>query len=378
MQFGFISLGENRYPDMKRDDRQYYQEYLKLAELLDELDYSSLWTGEHHFAHIATVSSPVTLLAAIASRTKKIRLATGVNVLSFHNPIRLAEDYATLDQVSDGRAILGAGNGYALGEFKGFGIDVNESRERFREVLAIVTQALHTGQFGYEGKYYRIPTLPLVPVPVQQKFEICIAVLGSKSTIESAAEQGYNLVTSSQSQALIGTNLPQTVQYYRSIGSEHGHHKLRLYVPFFMLCSEDDEEIEAEFGKMVGYWKHLSLDLERGLPESLQYWETLKGQFEKLTVEDLHNRQTAFGRPEKLIDLFLKIAEAGVDELLVEPFYGPQSYEDVERNLRLFREKVMPYVDDRFGGPKYEWNGEKTVLAQKAKNKMPSTRAAAR
>jgi len=94
----------------------------------------------------------------------------------------------------------------------------------------------------------------------------------------------------------------------------------------------------------------------------------MKAKFEVLTVDDLKMRQTAFGRPEMLIKLFLAIAETGVDEVCVEPYYGPQNYEDVEANIKLFREKVMPYVDHRFGGPKYEWNGSEVVKTQEATN----------
>ncbi len=143
-----------------------------------------------------------------------------------------------------------------------------------------------------------------------------------------------------------------------------------MKVPFFMLCSEDDDEIEAEFPKMVAYWKHLATDLDREMPDDLAYWGVLKDKFNELTVEQLHNRQTAFGRPEKLVELFLGIAAAGVDELLVEPFYGPQGYEDTARNLRLFRDEVMPYVDERFGGPTYSWDGEETVMVEAATNSI--------
>ena len=370
MKFGFISLGENGYPGVERDDRRYYQEYLALAELVDELGYSSVWVGEHHFGHVATVSSTVAFLTAIAARTKHVELGTAVNVASFHHPVRLAEDYATLDQLSDGRAQLGLGTGYAAGEFHGLGVDIGEARERFREVMTFCAQALNTGRTGFEGRFHQLPDMPLVPLPVQQPFPLNMAVLGSAESADYAARNGYHLLTSTQSQALTGRNLPQTVARYRSLGQEHGHEGLRLKVPFFMLCSEDDQEIEAEFHKMVGYWKHLSTDLDRGLPDDLKYWETLKDKFEELTVEELHNRQTAFGRPEKLVELFLKIAEAGVDELLVEPFYGPQRYEDAARNLRLFREKVMPYVDERHGGPKYAWDGQRTVLIEQATNSL--------
>jgi len=368
MQFGFVSLGENSYPGVDRDDRAYYSEYMKVAELVDELDFTSFWTGEHHFNHVASVSSPIMLLGAIAARTKRMRLGTAVNVLSFHHPIRYAEDYATLDQISNGRAVVGGGVGYALGEFRGFQRDITEARERFREVMMSTEKALHTGKFGFKGKYYDVPEENLVPKPVQEKLEMCMAVFGSMSSLEWAAERGYNIFTSSQSQTLLGDALPGVIKRYRSLGDSHGHKKLKVYVPFFMLCSEDDAQIQDEFHKMVGYWKHLSGDLDKGLPDDLKYWETMKAKFEVLTVDDLKMRQTAFGRPEMLIKLFLAIAETGVDEVCVEPYYGPQNYEDVEANIKLFREKVMPYVDHRFGGPKYEWNGSEVVKTQEATN----------
>ena len=368
MRFGFISLGENGFPGVVRDDRAYYREYLDLAELVDELGYTSVWVGEHHFGHVASISSPVAFLAAIATRTRHVELGTAVNVASFHHPIRLAEDYATLDQVSDGRAQLGLGTGYAAGEFRGLGVDVVEARERFREVMSFCAHALNSGRTGFKGRFDEFPDMPLVPLPVQRPFPLNMAVLGSAASVDYAAEHGYHLITSSQSQVLTGRNLPDTVARYRTLAGENGHHALKIKVPFFMLCSEDDDEIAAEFPKMVAYWRRLAEDLDRGLPEDLRYWETLKDKFNELTVEELHNRQTAFGRPEKLVQLFLDVAAAGVDELLVEPFYGPQRYDDAARNLRLFREAVMPYVDDRLGGPRYAWDGRRTVLAEPATN----------
>jgi alkanesulfonate monooxygenase SsuD/methylene tetrahydromethanopterin reductase-like flavin-dependent oxidoreductase (luciferase family) len=368
MRFGYLTLGENRHPGVARDDHAYYREYVALAEELDRLEYSSIWTGEHHFAHVASVSSPMVLLSAIAARTERIRVGTAVNVLSFHHPIRLAEDYATLDVISGGRACLGAGTGYAIGEFKGFGVDVNEARARMRDTLAIANKALQTGSFGIEGTYHTVPEVNLVPAPVQNPFPVYVAVTGSWSTVEWTDQEGHQLMTSSQSQALTGRNLGQTVREFRRISDEHGHHDSTVTVPYFMICSNDPAQVEAEFTTMTDYWRHFSGDLDKGLPEDLRYWEGIKDKFAELTVEDLHNRQCAFGTPEKLVEMFLEVAATGVDELLIEPFYGAQSLQEAVRNAQLFRERVMPYVDDRFGGPKYRWDGNDVVLERPASN----------
>jgi alkanesulfonate monooxygenase SsuD/methylene tetrahydromethanopterin reductase-like flavin-dependent oxidoreductase (luciferase family) len=368
MKFGYLTLGENRHPGVDRDDHAYYREYLALAEELDQLDYASIWTGEHHFAHVASVSSPMVLLSAIAARTRNIRMGTAVNVLSFHHPIRLAEDYATLDVISGGRACLGAGTGYAIGEFKGFGLDVNEARARMRDTLAIANKALQTGSFGIDGAYHSVPGVTLVPAPIQQPFPVYVAVTGSWSTVEWVAQQGHHLMTSSQSQALTGRNLAETVHEFRRMSDEHGHPDSTVTVPYFMICSDDPAQVEAEFTTMVDYWRHFSGDLEDGLPADLKYWEDIKHRFAALTIEDLHNRQCAFGSPEKLVEMFLEVAATGVDELLIEPFYGAQTLAEAVRNARLFRERVMPYVDERFGGPKYRWDGNEFVLELPATN----------
>lgn len=373
MKFGYLTLGENRWPGMERDDTQYYLDYLMLAEAADRLDYDSFWTGEHHFAHVAAVSSPLVLLSAIAARTKNIRLGTAVNVLAFHNPIRYAEDYATLDVLSGGRAVMGAGTGYAKGEFDTFQQPMANARKLQHEVLAIATDALNTGSFGrVAGEFFQPGNMPLVPRPVQNPFPVYVALSGSWETVEFAGRNGYNLITSTQSPATTKKTLPETIQHFQTTRAQHGHGVGKVAVPFFTACSIDPQKIEDEFQRMVDYWRHLSNDLDKELPPHLAYWAQLKDQLEQLTVEDLHNRQTAFGTPEKLIELFLGVAASGVDEVLIEAFYGPQQIDEAVENARAVREQVMPYVDERFGGPKYRWDGTKVVLEQDATNKHES------
>lgn len=370
MQFGYLTLGENRWPGYERNDTKYYADYLFLAEALDRLEYTSLWTGEHHFAHVAAVSSPIVLLSAIAARTKNIRLATAVNVLAFHHPIRYAEDYATLDVISGGRAMVGAGVGYAKGEFDGFEVDMKDARAMSHEVLTIARSALDTGRFGVQGEFYKTPDQPLVPAPVQRPVPTYVAISGSWETVEWAARNNHNLITSSQSPAITKKSLPKTIHAYQTIRQESGFGPGKVAVPFFTKCSLSDEEIEREFVRMVDYWRHLSGDLDRELPPHLAYWATLKDTLEQLTVEDLHNRQTAFGKPEMLIKLFLDVAASGVDEVLIESFYGPQSVEEAVENAEILREKVIPFVDDRFGGPLYGWDGERIALQRDATTRV--------
>lgn len=372
MKVGYLSLGENRFSGVERSDRQYYQDYLSLVEALDKLDYNSFWTGEHHFAHVAVISSPMSVLSAMAARTERIRLATAVNVMSFHHPIRYAEDHATLDLISGGRAQVGAGVGYARGEFDAFGRNLDRAREYMHEALPIAVEALNTGHFpAVENDLFTVGAQELVPRPIQHPFPVYVALTGSWSTIDWAAERGYHLVTGSQAPAVTGQSLPKSIAHYQRVRAENGHGLGKVSVPFFTIVSRDQEQIGQEFHHMVNYWKGLSHDLAPGMPNDLAYWDTLKTKFEELTVEDLRNRQTAFGTPEQLVELFLQVAASGADEVLIEPFYGPQSLEEALRNAKMFRDEVMPYIDERFGGPKYGWDGEKFVLEREAVNQLP-------
>ncbi len=117
---------------------QCFTEALEEVELAEALGFDSVWFTEHHFALHGLCSGIATFLSAVAARTKRVRLGAAVHVLPDWNPLRLAEDLAILDILSTGRLDFGAGTGYRLEEFRGFGIPMEESREMGRECLDII------------------------------------------------------------------------------------------------------------------------------------------------------------------------------------------------------------------------------------------------
>ena len=132
MRFSLLSLGDN-YEHL-RSHEQFYQEIIEEAEYAEVLGYDGFWVGEHHFqASQRVFPSPQMVLAAIAQRTKRIRLGTGVTVLPVNDPIRIAEDMAALDLLSHGRVDFGVGRGYQPHEFAGFNVALETTKERFWE-----------------------------------------------------------------------------------------------------------------------------------------------------------------------------------------------------------------------------------------------------
>src|SRR5438094_2742393 len=136
-------------------DKQVYVEQLEQMEWADRLGYASVWLTEHHFTEYGILPDPMILAADIARRTKRVRIGMAVSVLPFHNPVRLAEQAAMVDLLSDGRLDLGVGRGYQPQEFAKFGISMDEARGRFDEALELMQRLWTEDSVTFEGKYYR-------------------------------------------------------------------------------------------------------------------------------------------------------------------------------------------------------------------------------
>src|SRR5690606_37223043 len=126
MRLGMLHLFEN---PIGKTEHEIVREQMELMVAAEDLGFDSIQPAEHHFSEYGYLASPQVSLAAVAARTSRIRLGTGVVVLPFHNPIRVAEDFAFLDLLSDGRVDLGVGRGYQPMEYRGFGVDQTQSRE---------------------------------------------------------------------------------------------------------------------------------------------------------------------------------------------------------------------------------------------------------
>jgi alkanesulfonate monooxygenase SsuD/methylene tetrahydromethanopterin reductase-like flavin-dependent oxidoreductase (luciferase family) len=165
------------------DDATLYRRVIEDAELADRLGYEGVWALEHHFSNYYPTPNPLLFLGHIAARWPRLELGTMVLVAPWHQPLRLAEDIAMLSLLTEGALHLGLGRGSAASEYEAFGLDLEESRERFREVVEIVRRALAGERFTYAGRFHKVPTeLELRPRPRRDK----IHLYGAISTPPSA------------------------------------------------------------------------------------------------------------------------------------------------------------------------------------------------
>ncbi len=186
MRFGLFCTYEN--PTL--DFASAYADQSALVRLAEDLGFEEAWVAEHHFNPGAASPSCLTLLAHLAALTQRIRLGSAAVLLPLHNPITVAEDAATVDILSGGRLDLGVAKGgpFPL-QYRHYGIDPEEARERSREALALIRRLLSEPQVSFEGRYYKVDGLELVPRPVQAPIPIHVAT-STPETVELAAAQG--------------------------------------------------------------------------------------------------------------------------------------------------------------------------------------------
>src|SRR5207248_9265239 len=166
MEFGMF----HEFPSMPgRGETEMFDESMAQIDAAERWGLDVMWLAEIHFAPERTyLSAPLGIASAIAARTRRMKIGIAVQVLPLCHPLRLAEEAATVDQLSHGRLIFGVGRSGVAQTYAAYGISYAESRDRFREILEILEQAWTKPSFSYEGKYHRFTDVAVVPKPYQK------------------------------------------------------------------------------------------------------------------------------------------------------------------------------------------------------------------
>jgi probable F420-dependent oxidoreductase len=154
-------------PGSTRSFHQEYSEVIALARAVEDAGLDSAWVSEHHFSEDGYLPSLLPMLAAFAAVTNRIELGTGVVLAPFHDPIRLAEDFAVVDQISGGRTICGLGIGWRDEEFRAFGIDMRTRTRRLTETTNILRRAWAEERFSFDGRHYSYDQIAVTPKPAR-------------------------------------------------------------------------------------------------------------------------------------------------------------------------------------------------------------------
>ena len=180
-------------PQQKTADR--YRETIDQVRLADRLGFDSAWLAELHFnPRFSVMSAPLMVASAIAETTANIKIGTAVHLMPLHNPVRLAEEAATLDVLSGGRSIFGIGRGAIPAHFQGYGIDQEEARDRFLEGLEMVLGMWASDEYSYRGKYYQADGITIAPRPLQEPHPPVYIASNSPDTFGIVGQLGHNIL----------------------------------------------------------------------------------------------------------------------------------------------------------------------------------------
>ena len=190
-KFGIFSLSQ--VPDLAKVVES-FDDDLSFFELAERLGYDKVWIAEHLFSSYGLVTSTQVYAAAIAQRTKKVRIGMAVCAIPFNHPLRTASDFALVDILSHGRLDFGVGRAYQPHEFVGLGVPMDQSREMLAEGLDIVLKSWTQEKVSYRGKFWTIPEpVELLPKPVQKPHPPVYQATISPESFEQAARSGVHL-----------------------------------------------------------------------------------------------------------------------------------------------------------------------------------------
>ena len=348
MKFGALYIPDY-YPERHKSASHYYGEMMEQIQCEEELGFDGAFFAEHYVGGYAFPSPPV-FAAAVAQRTRRIRLGTGVTLLPLNNPVRTAEEYAMLDVLSDGRLDLGIGRGVLKAEYELFGIDEAESHGRYHEAIDIIRQAWTRERVDYDGKYFKIHGVAALPKPVQQPHPpIWSACAVTPESFVWAGQQGFHPMIVPFAYPRHEDLQAKLALYWDALkAAGHDPTSREVLGVYHLYVADSDAEAHALAGKhFANYWKFFGA-LDNQSFKSADYQE-YKGSLSKLfgnaTYEDLDKGDCMiFGTPERCVQR-LKRAERdyGLTYSVLEVNFGGMPHKEALKSLEQFAKYVMPH-----------------------------------
>jgi alkanesulfonate monooxygenase SsuD/methylene tetrahydromethanopterin reductase-like flavin-dependent oxidoreductase (luciferase family) len=346
MQFGYFTLSDNNYADNRRGANEFVADILDEALYAEEVGLHSAWIGEHHFSTLGVLSCPDLVLAHVAARTKKIRLAPAVTVLPLHQPIRVAEQWATLDLLSGGRVDFAAGRGYDRREYAPFHVSFEDNQSIFEEGMEIVQRLWASdAPISHRGRHYQFDNVAITPRPVQRPIPAYVASF-SRPSIELAGRLGCNLIVAPFAAAMTFGGLKQVADLYQETCAKHGHAPGRLMCSYFLHFADTPEAEAAARARQIRYYKECVIAAFPGdpatAPPSYRYFIEIVERLHKVGPQDLTENSVLLGSPAQIAETLKKVEAAGVAEVILYVNVGLKPHAQVKDEMARFMAEVAP------------------------------------
>ena len=320
-----------------------------LVDAAERWGLDAVWLAELHFSPQRSVlASPLTIASAIAARTERVKIGTAVQVLPLCHPLQVAEEAATVDQISRGRLIFGVGRSGFARTYAHYGVPYAESRQRFAETLEVVRKAWTEDSFSFDGDYFHFQNTTVVPKPVQQPHPPIRVAATSPDTFPGIGKQGYAIFAAVR----LGTlaELEPNIAAYRAAYNEAGHAgrgQVFLRVPIYVSDSAEHARADTETS-IMHFYRQLGEQLEASAAQdgarAIEQRDVRGRRLQSITFEEVLRDKVIVGTPEVVVERLRGIADhLGLDGVLAEiNCGGGVPREGVIRSLELMCKEVMP------------------------------------
>jgi alkanesulfonate monooxygenase SsuD/methylene tetrahydromethanopterin reductase-like flavin-dependent oxidoreductase (luciferase family) len=351
MEFGYFTLSDNHYDNNTRSPNQFVDDITNEALYADQLGMHSAWIGEHHFNSLGVLSCPDLVLAYIAARTKHIRLAPAVTVLPLHHPIRVAEQWASLDLLSNGRVDFAAGRGYDKREYLPFNVSFEDNQSIFDEGLELVRALWASNErMTYKGKHYQFEDVRITPKPVQNPIPTYVASF-SKPSIELAARLGCGLVVAPFAAAMSFGGLKQVADLYHESCAKYGNKPGRLMCSYFTHFADNKQQEDAQRARQIRYYKECVIPAFPGdpktAPPSYRYFIDMVERLKNVKPEDLTENSVLVGSSARMTETLKKVEAAGFEEVILYFNVGLKPHAQVKEEMDRFMREVAPQFEGK-------------------------------
>jgi natural product biosynthesis luciferase-like monooxygenase protein len=324
-----------------------YTDALEEARLADELGFDAVWLAEHHFSSYGICPSLAVLAAAIARETRRVRIGTSVVVAPFAHPLRIAEEWAMVDLLSGGRLEFGIGRGYQPKEFRGLGVSMEKTRERFDEAVEVIRRAWTAERVTFEGEFFQVRDLRVLPRPLQKPHPPFWTAAVSPDTYTLAARRGFKILTAPSFTPwdLLRKNFDAYRAAWRDAhGTDAGGD---IAMNKIIHVADSARQARDDLREPIRWFFRTQADLiaePEGIPpEQYKFYKRVRENLLALSDEKALEQAAICGDPEEVADKIRQHREAlGITYLMGSFNRGGVPHDRIVRSMRLFGEKVMP------------------------------------
>jgi natural product biosynthesis luciferase-like monooxygenase protein len=350
MKFGMLHFYEQ--PAGGKTEHQVVKEQLDCMRAAEDFGFDYIWAPEHHATEYGYCASPMLTLATIASVTKRIRLGSGVVVLPFNDPVRVAEEGAMLDLMSDGRLDLGIGRGFQPVEYRNSPVDQTRSRQIFDEAVQIIVQAWTEGRVNFKGAHFNIADRPVRPKPLQTPHPPIWMAAISDESFETAGKNGFNLLCS-MIYGFKSESAAKLIKLYRGALKASGHDPAAGQVGALCMvyCAETTAQARQDFGgSVLWYFRTIAnyVAPPAGQPPVEGYEAYAHIRYAARTVqwdELLNSKAVICGNPEECVRQIEEMRDKyGFTQMLCWTRLAGLDHRKVTRSMELMQKHVMPHL----------------------------------